>query len=274
MSRGNQTTTRGTPRAGDQATGRRSWGLGRWAGLAALAHLWLLLGAYTFSYFFAPRDADLVQADIESVEIGVVGNDLAEGLLEELAEIEREAEEARREKEENATKAPGQVVQLAQPRVETRPDQADYAAEFNSKVNKQTKKYGDPDKPEVVSTRDGQGQADSAAQAPSAGRPQVAGGTQLGVPERAPQDPSKSLARDRPKKKTAAKGKKRRRRRTDATDDTKLAKRSAKEDADGKATDSGSQDRGGVESKLGVSKKVAGLRERTTRPPVKAQAKA
>jgi hypothetical protein len=56
---------------------------------------------------------------------------------EEQAEIEKKQEEARRAEEDPSMS--GQVVDIARPDIEIRPDEANYLAEFDSKVEKESK---------------------------------------------------------------------------------------------------------------------------------------
>jgi TonB family protein len=76
-------------------------------------------------------------------------------------EEEKREEEAKKEEEDK--KPNGQVVDIARPTVEQRPDKADYAAEYDSKVDRETKGPQGRDK--------AGGQAESA---PPVGRPDVA----------------------------------------------------------------------------------------------------
>lgn len=63
--------------------------------------------------------------------------------LEELVDAPEE-EEDEPEKEDDPD-ASGQVVEIAKPDIETRPDEADFRAEYDSKVDKETIKRGRPD---------------------------------------------------------------------------------------------------------------------------------
>jgi len=129
------------------ATGRqkpRGRGLGFWVLLALVLHAEALLVVGVSAYFFAPRDADLASLGLEgeSIEITNVDDETAQRLLAELDRMEEEE----RKKEIESPKAPGQVVDLPQPQNEERPDDAKFAAEYDSKVEKETKKYGRFDK--------------------------------------------------------------------------------------------------------------------------------
>jgi hypothetical protein len=62
-----------------------------------------------------------------------------------VADLERQEEKSKQEqvkKDEESIKAPGQVVDLPRPREERRPDEARFAAEYDSWVEKETKHYG------------------------------------------------------------------------------------------------------------------------------------
>src|SRR5262245_58448992 len=119
-----------------------------WVGVTVLVHAELLLLLGVGAYMFLPRDADLAKAfagrgaGIDSIEVGMLDEDAARKIIAELEkqDEERKAEEAK--KEENALKAPGQVVDLPTPREEKRPDDAKFVSEHDSTVQHETKKYG------------------------------------------------------------------------------------------------------------------------------------
>src|SRR6185436_13022114 len=97
-------------------------------------------------YLYAPRNADLMllrgNSGEEQIEIAAMDDETARKML---AELEREEEKAKDEevkKEIESVDAPGQVVDLAKPREEKRPDQAKFASEYDSSVQKETRKYG------------------------------------------------------------------------------------------------------------------------------------
>jgi TonB family protein len=116
-----------------------------WLALAALIHAELALVAGLAFYAFAPRDADLAKAKGgpgESIEIGMVDEEAARQIL---ADLERQEEQNKAEqvkKEVESVKSPGQVVDIPVPREERRPDDARFAAEHDSTVEKEQKKYG------------------------------------------------------------------------------------------------------------------------------------
>jgi TonB family protein len=76
----------------------------------------------------------------DSIAVDAVDEQAAREIL---ADLERREEEARKEEEKKeieSTKAPGQVVDLEKPRQEVRPDQAKFAAEHDSTVERQTRR--------------------------------------------------------------------------------------------------------------------------------------
>lgn len=128
---------------------RRRAGLFRWALLAALVHLELLLVLGLLAYFHAPRTSDLLaygrdRADPagERIEIETVDDELARKLLAELERAEEKAKEEEIKKEVESPDAPGQVVDLAKPREEKRPETARFASEHDVTVEKESKKHG------------------------------------------------------------------------------------------------------------------------------------
>jgi TonB family protein len=129
-------------------TGRRGGAsLGRWVALAVLLHgeLALLIGLAL--YFWAPRQADIVarqkaQAAAEPIEVSTVDDDTARRLIADMEREEERVREEQRKKEEESPDAPGQVVDLARPREERRPDEARFAAEYDSAVAKETRRFG------------------------------------------------------------------------------------------------------------------------------------
>jgi TonB family protein len=126
---------------------RRRASLGRWVALASVLHLELALLIGVVLYFWAPRQADLdaarkANAEAEPIEVSAVDDSTARRLI---ADMERQEEQARQEeirKEQESVKAPGQVVDLPRPREEKRPDEARFAAEFDSSVAKETRHFG------------------------------------------------------------------------------------------------------------------------------------
>ena len=78
----------------------------------------------------------------ETIEIATIDDETAQKLLAELDKAEEKAKEEQTKKELEAQQAPGQVVDLAKPTEEKRPDQAKFAAEYDSSVEKETRKYG------------------------------------------------------------------------------------------------------------------------------------
>lgn len=121
--------------------------LGFWALIAVVVHLEAVVGLVLWGYFLAPRNAEVELArgsgEPETVELSMMDDETARKVL---AEMEQEAEKKLAEeikKEVEQKQTPGQVVELARPRTEERPNDAKFAAEFDSKVDKQTKKFGE-----------------------------------------------------------------------------------------------------------------------------------
>jgi TonB family protein len=114
--------------------------------MALLVHGELALVLGVGLWWLAPRDADLqrelASRNGESIDVGMVDEDAARQILADLerADEKRKAEEA--EKEIESIKAPGQVVDLPAPREEKRPDEARFAGEHDSTVEREMKKYG------------------------------------------------------------------------------------------------------------------------------------
>lgn len=126
---------------------RRPGHLSRFVVVALVVHAELALLVGVGLYLFAPRDAD-VQARLaaskepESIDIGMMDDDAARRIL---ADLERQDEQRKAEevkKEVDSVKAPGQVVDVPVPREERRPDQARFASEHDTTVEKETKRYG------------------------------------------------------------------------------------------------------------------------------------
>ncbi|HEY8926734.1 MAG TPA: energy transducer TonB [Polyangia bacterium] len=155
-----------TPRAREKR-------VGRFLILALLIHAEVLLLLGLGAYLLAPRDAD-VQARLaasrepESIDIGMVDYDAARQIVADLERQEeaRKAEEVK--KEIDSIKAPGQVVDVPAPREEKRPDQARFASEHDTTVDREMRKYGKFD-PEAR-----QGDASGEAEAPRPPSPAAA----------------------------------------------------------------------------------------------------
>ena len=120
--------------------------LGFWLFLALAIHAGTLFVVGVVLYVYAPRNADLAAlaalANGETVEINTVDEEFARKLLAELDREEEKAKEEQAKKERESVTAPGQVVDLAKPEEEKRPDKARFAAEYDVTVQKETKKYG------------------------------------------------------------------------------------------------------------------------------------
>ena len=126
---------------------RRVARLSRFVVVAVVVHAELALFAGVGLYLFAPRDADLqarlaASKEPESIDLGMMDDEAAARIL---ADLERQDEERKAEevkKEVDSVKAPGQVVDVPAPREERRPDQARFASEHDTTVDKETKHYG------------------------------------------------------------------------------------------------------------------------------------
>lgn len=127
---------------------RRRKSIARWLVLALLVHAEILGVAALGLYFWAPRQADLdarrreAAARGEPISVSTVDSDTARKIVADLERQEERAKEEEKKKEEEAVKAPGQVVDLPRPREERRPDDARFAAEYDSWVEHETKRFG------------------------------------------------------------------------------------------------------------------------------------
>jgi TonB family protein len=145
----------------DSPQRRKGSSLGRWAGLAVLIHLQLLLVAGVVLHIWAPRDADILAArkraaaegSAEPISVSTVDDDTARKLIADMERLEEKAKQEQLKKEEESAKAPGQVVDLARPREEKRPENARFAAEYDSAVERETRKYGKFDPNELQRSR-------------------------------------------------------------------------------------------------------------------------
>ena len=145
----------------DSPQRRKGSSLGRWAALAVLIHLQLLLVAGVVLHIWAPRDADILAArkraaaegSAEPIAVSTVDDATARKLIADMERLEEKAQEEKAKKEEESVKAPGQVVDLARPREEKRPENARFAAEYDSSVEHETRKYGRFDPNELQRSR-------------------------------------------------------------------------------------------------------------------------
>jgi TonB family protein len=133
----------------DSTQRRKGSPLGRWAAAALFIHAQLLLLIGLILYHWAPHQADILTAQKraaegagEPISVSTVDDDTARKLIAEMERMEEKAEEAKLKKEQESAIAPGQVVDLAKPREERRPENARFAAEYDSTVEHQTRKYG------------------------------------------------------------------------------------------------------------------------------------
>jgi hypothetical protein len=172
----------------DSSQRRKGSSLGRWALLAALIHVQLLLVAGVVLHIWAPRDADILAAQKraadkgagEPISVSTVDDDTARKLIADMERLEEKAKEEQAKKEEEAAKAPGQVVDLARPREEKRPENARFAAEYDSAVEHQTRKYGRFDPNELQRSR-GDSDRNRAAVPEQAGSPKPPGAGALAM---------------------------------------------------------------------------------------------
>jgi TonB family protein len=134
----------------DSPQRRKGSALGRWVALAAFLHLQLLLFCGFALHAWAPRQADVEAAaklaasrsGPESIAVSTLDDDTARKLIADMERMEEKAKKEQAKKEEEAPDAPGQVVDLAKPREEKRPEHARFAAEYDSTVEHETRKYG------------------------------------------------------------------------------------------------------------------------------------
>jgi len=127
---------------------RRQRRIGFWLAIAALVHaeLGLIFGVAFF--VLAPRDADLQRElaargpEPESIDVGMVDDDVARKLIADLEKQEEERKSEEVKKEIESVHPPGQVVDLPAPREEKRPDDARYVSEHDATVTHETKKFG------------------------------------------------------------------------------------------------------------------------------------
>jgi TonB family protein len=117
--------------------------------LAAFLHLQLLLFCGLVLHAWAPRQADVeaaaklaAQLGPEQISVSTIDDDTARKLIADMERQEEKAKQEQAKKEEQAPDAPGQVVDLAKPREEKRPDHARFAAEYDSSVEHETRKFG------------------------------------------------------------------------------------------------------------------------------------
>jgi TonB family protein len=137
-------------KSGPQPGKQRRRQLRFWLVIAGFVHLELVLFVGIVAYLAAPRNADLVtrsdQTDAlaggEPLEVTTLDDQTTREILAELEQAEEKAKEEQAKKEIESTEAPGQTVQIARPLEEKRPDKARFAAEYDSSVEKETRKLG------------------------------------------------------------------------------------------------------------------------------------
>jgi outer membrane biosynthesis protein TonB len=144
---------------------RKKPSIARWVVLALIIHAQLAGMVGIALYFWAPRQAEVeakrraAGARGEPIAVSTVDDDTARKIIADLERQEEKAKLAEQKKEEESTKAPGQVVDLPRPRQERRPDEARFAAEYDSWVERETKRYGKFD-PDAVQRRAGATESD------------------------------------------------------------------------------------------------------------------
>jgi TonB family protein len=134
--------------------------------VALLVHAELVLVVGLAMFFWVPRNAEMMSllgknaGEPETIDINTLDDETSKKILAELEKQDQEDEEKAEEekkKDEETVQSPGQVVDLPQPAEEKRPQNARFAAEYDSSVEKETRKYGQFDK----SSRQGTAQGDS-----------------------------------------------------------------------------------------------------------------
>jgi len=128
--------------------------------LAVLLHLEAGLGFGLWAYFHAPREADRrasgnLASEDDSIDFGVLDEEASRKIIAEMEVAEEKREEEEKRKEEETVKPSGQVVEMARPREEQRPDDARFVSEYDSKVAKEMRKFGELDKKAVQGAQNG-----------------------------------------------------------------------------------------------------------------------
>lgn len=150
--------------------------------LAVLIHAELALMVGFATYFWAPREAELAalraQQQIgqpETIELNALDEETSRKIIAELEQEQEKAKEEEAKKEIESPDAPGQVVELAKPEEEKRPEDAKFAAEYDSSVEKESKKYGKFDAESRQGDRGGDSDKTVRAQQASAAKQPTAG---------------------------------------------------------------------------------------------------
>lgn len=167
--------------------GRANSGLGLlpWLALAVLLHEFVvglfvlvrLVAPPSTSASGQPMELTLVdEGELSSESKGMLSQDSTLDVtppvtsLDSRSEEQKKAEE-RAKKEEQDTKARGQVVDIPQPVEEKVPAKSDYVAEYNSSVEKQTVHRGRPGEPEGAPPLPGQARSRGQPRPPQAAPP-------------------------------------------------------------------------------------------------------
>jgi TonB family protein len=133
--------------------------------VAALVHAEIILVIGLVMFFWVPRNDEMAAAlmgktgEPETIDIDALDEQTSKKILAELDKEEAAKEavaEEEKKKEEETIKAPGQVVDLPKPVEEKRPQNARFASEYDSSVQKETKKFGQFDKSARQGTAEGQ----------------------------------------------------------------------------------------------------------------------
>jgi hypothetical protein len=119
----------------------------RWVALALVIHVEIGAVIGMALYFWAPRQAEVdakrreAMSRAEPISVSTVDDETARKIIADLEHQEEKAKQAEVKQEEESVKAPGQVIDLPRPREERRPDEARFAAEYDSWVEKETRHY-------------------------------------------------------------------------------------------------------------------------------------
>jgi hypothetical protein len=110
-------------------------------GLALLAHNFLFFVAAVWYVVSPPQKPDFLASDAEPIDISVVdlGSDEARALAADMQREQQKSADEQAKKEEEDTKARGQVVDVPRPVEERRPARSDYVSEYDTTVDKQTR---------------------------------------------------------------------------------------------------------------------------------------
>jgi TonB family protein len=128
--------------------------------------------------FNLPPLAGSEPIDVQMLEPSQLGAVATLSDAERAAEVQKKIEEAKKPEEQR--EAPGQVVEIAKPQVEIRPDDARFSSEYDSKVEHQTKAPSGRHAAAAAAASPGQDRSQSPQQRAQEARPEQraqAGGT-------------------------------------------------------------------------------------------------